>query len=1169
MKRFFVILLILVLLPTLTQAQVVAKAYSVQGSVEAQMGGSKSWVPVSKGTEFTNGDVIRTLEGSRAGLKFTGGKLVRLRENSRLRITAPEVTNEEGGKLNLINGVMHLFSRKSKKFPEVETAEVSATIRGTEFVVASENGKTSFSVMNGQVEMRNQHGSSVLNKGEKGVASKNSSPEKSLLANPLEDVQWALHYPLATNLPELQMFGEPKTLHQQRGWEELADGHYDEALTSFHGRSWQDAFGRVVVYMMAGNHHKAHHEATRLERQKNAAGSFLHAAFHLSGGSLKKAQASLAHTKEFLAHKSNPRLEAAAHAQEALIALMQNYTDSAQQHVDKALSIAPDSISGLLAKAYVEQSLRSVEDARNTLEHARELSPDNGAVLARLAEVKLGMGETASALSDAKDAAHLTPHSSYAQTVLGFAHLTRYETKEAKIAFGRAQDLNATSGLPYFGTGLAKIREGNLEEGKDDLAKAVHLEPARGLYRSYLGKAFFEAEDEDLAQEEYEMAISIDANDPTPYLYRAFNHLSQNRPIQALGDIETSIEKNNARAVYRSSSMLDRDLAVRTTSLAEVFDQIGFSEISRLEAIKSINSDYTNYSAHRLLADSYDTAFLGDAQFTEGIIADLLSPVSFNVFQNYNGFSSDASLNDYAALFDRPEHRTQVSGSWQSHDDLAEASVLQTGAFEQFGYRMGYDSSYGDGSKSNGIFTRTHTFDAALQYQPTYEDRFILQSAYKKREDDTIELGTDVEDFEVSLGSSHKLSHRSQVLTRVEYLNRNLDSFDNTVVEYADQSLIFGGMTFPLLGTDLFLDQRSDEDVTTLRGSVQWIFDTDLVDFVSGAQYLYTSGDADEDSLIVDDSLGYFSGLGRRMSSMGDYDTDSYTTYVYSTWHLSSWIDVNAGLNFTEIQLPAFDVIPPYTSGDRSDNKLSPKVGMTFYLSDETMIRSAYFQSLGISSVSDIGTIEPTLVGSFNQLMGDLPGAETENWGIGIDHKIPGEAYFGAEYVYRDIERTGVSLMPTMFTDLDTTSEYTVLRSSTSGESEREHLMKSYLYGVLSDTVTGTLDYRRELLEAIDITEKNETDRVRFGMHYFDPSRWFAFANASWIHQHLSDVDSVGTEEFWLLDTGIGYRLPKRHGVIQLVLRNLLDEEFYFDDRGRSTGIYSEFNAAIEATVNF
>ena len=207
MKRFLLFFLVS-LVPTFATAQVVATAYSVQGSVEAQMSGNTAWAPVNKGTEFANGDVIRTLAGSRAGLKFTGGKLVRLRENSKLRISAPTTGDDNSGKLNLMNGVMHLFSRKSKNFPEVETAEVSATIRGTEFVVASENGSTSFSVLNGQVEMRNQHGSAVLSKGEKGVAQKGTSPEKSLLANPLEEVQWALHYPLATNLPELKIFGD-------------------------------------------------------------------------------------------------------------------------------------------------------------------------------------------------------------------------------------------------------------------------------------------------------------------------------------------------------------------------------------------------------------------------------------------------------------------------------------------------------------------------------------------------------------------------------------------------------------------------------------------------------------------------------------------------------------------------------------------------------------------------------------------------------------------------------------------------------------------------------------------------------------------------------------------------------------------------------------------------
>jgi outer membrane receptor for monomeric catechols len=39
-----------------------------------------------------------------------------------------------------------------------------------------------------------------------------------------------------------------------------------------------------------------------------------------------------------------------------------------------------------------------------------------------------------------------------------------------------------------------------------------------------------------------------------------------------------------------------------------------------------------------------------------------------------------------------------------------------------------------------------------------------------------------------------------------------------------------------------------------------------------------------------------------------------------------------------------------------------------------------------------------------------------------------------------------------------------------------------------------------------------------------------------------------GEDQFWVLDMSIGYRLPKRLGLITIEAKNLLDENFKFQD---------------------
>src|SRR5262249_2583515 len=155
--------------------------------------------------------------------------------------------------------------------------------------------------------------------------------------------------------------------------------------------------------------------------------------------------------------------------------------------------------------------------------------------------------------------------------------------------FDQAVALDDASGLPHLGRGLALIRQNKLEEGRREIEMAVHLEPTDSLMRSYLGKAFFEEKRDHLAAKEYELARHFDPLDPPPYLYGAFEKLSEHRPVEALWDIEDSIRLNENRAVYRSRLLLDQDLAVRSASLSQVFNQVGFAEAGRSEAIKSIN----------------------------------------------------------------------------------------------------------------------------------------------------------------------------------------------------------------------------------------------------------------------------------------------------------------------------------------------------------------------------------------------------------------------------------------------------------------------------------------------------------------------------------------------------------------------------------------------------
>ena len=72
-------------------------------------------------------------------------------------------------------------------------------------------------------------------------------------------------------------------------------------------------------------------------------------------------------------------------------------------------------------------------------------------------------------------------------------------------------------------------------------------------------------------------------------------------------------------------------------------------------------------------------------------------------------------------------------------------------------------------------------------------------------------------------------------------------------------------------------------------------------------------------------------------------------------------------------------------------------------------------------------------------------------------------------------------------------------------------------------------------------------------MRYFDPSGFFAGLGVTFVRQDLeSQNDELefgeGDSNFTLVDAQIGYRLPKRFGIVTLQVSNMFDKSFDYQD---------------------
>ena len=224
----------------------IATLYSSDGIVEVKVA-SGSWQKVSAGYGLAANDLIRTGARSRAALRFADGYLVRLGQKSQIRVTPKD--NE----IAVEQGKSYFFSRKPKKFPNVRTSQVSASVRGTEFVVDVSGEQTEISVLDGVVLAANERGQVEVTHGQRAIAKTGQAPVQQIMLDSVDSVQWALYYPAILDVSDFADAMSAASPQQREGFTALSQGEVNQAKALFSGSSWVDTFGLAAASYQDGD----------------------------------------------------------------------------------------------------------------------------------------------------------------------------------------------------------------------------------------------------------------------------------------------------------------------------------------------------------------------------------------------------------------------------------------------------------------------------------------------------------------------------------------------------------------------------------------------------------------------------------------------------------------------------------------------------------------------------------------------------------------------------------------------------------------------------------------------------------------------------------------------------------------------------------------------------
>jgi tetratricopeptide (TPR) repeat protein len=1076
----------------------IGRIISVQGTVEVRREGTAAWLRAGLEHLLCRGDSIRVGSLSRAAVALANQPVVRIDQNTTLNLIS--VLPEEESLLHLVFGAAQFFSRKPRALT-VGTPYVNAAIEGTEFFIRVGPDGTLVAVFEGTVAASNARGSLDLTAGQSAMAKPGEAPEPFVMVRPRDAVQWALYYP-----PILAIQADPS----------------DPA------RRVPQAVDRAFAEGVRGNTAEAFALLEAIPESERGASYYLYrAALLLNVGRVDEAHTDI---EEALARDRSSGL---VYALRAVIAVAQNDNERALADAERAVELAPRSIPPKIALSYAQQATFQLEAARDTLLEAVDEQPQDALAWARLAEIWLALGYRSRALEAAGRAAELSPDLSLPQTVQGFAALAAFRPVTAKEAFERAIRLNSADPLAHFGLGLAEIRQSNLKKGRREIEIAVGLDPNNALLRAYLGKAYFEeratspgayldvleaqisGDGIDLAGEQFAIAKELDPKDPTPWFYDAILKQSQNRPVEALREVEEAIRLNDNRILFRSRELLDEDRAARGASLARIYDDLGFEQLGIDAAAKSLAYDPANTSAHRFLSDIYATQPRREiARVSELLQAQLLQDVNINPVQpslsetNLNIFTGGGpttpGLGEFTPLFERNQAQLNVSGEIGNNDTKAGEAIV-SGLYDRFSVSAGQFHYKTDGFRNNYSLEHNIT-DFFAQAAVTPEFNIQGEVRLRRTESGDRRLNFDPEDFDSDLEGD---------------LDEDMARFG---LRYSPSP------RSDFIGSVIYTDRRekaqtppSDSRVKdkAVQGEAAHLYNGGSWNLVTGYGYY----DVDRTKRVAVDFPGFPPFFPARTINNRTSETiRQHSGYAYSNIEFPASATWTIGFSY--------DV---YDREDYNRKIASPKLGLQWDITEDLLLRVAAFRTLKPVLTAN-RTIQPTQVAGFNQFFDDVNGTESWRYGAGLDARLTDDVAAGVEASTRDVsEPTG-----------DRTNRYV------------DH-DESQFRGYLNWTPHPEWALRGEAV--FDIFENDDDNvvpkRVRtltlpISATYFSPMGFFGGATATYVNQKVNRRNGSGIpdghDSFVVADAAIGFRLPQRRGLVSVGVQNIFDKHLNYQD---------------------
>lgn len=1137
-----------------------AKVLEVGGTVEFLPAGSANWRLCHTNEVLYPGDQLRTGPRSRAAVLLSDRTVFRMGEQSYLRIR-PEKKKRTA--LEILRGVFYFFHRDNPGEFDLQTPIVSAVVRGTEFhIEVLENNTTTLTVLDGEVEMSNDLGALSFTSGQQGVTEPGQPPRRTAVVAAHNVIQWSLYYPGVLDVDELR----------------LSDAEKEALNDSLSAYRTGDLLGALAKYP-AGRAPASASEQIYVKAIELAVGRTTNVARKVS--------------------TEDARLAALEAALEKVIAVVQTSTNTNAVVASRLREFT--TATEWMAESIYQQSQHNLQAALDAARRATDKSPDFGFAWERVAELEFGFGRIAAARRALERSIELSPRNAQAHALKGFLFAAENRINAAIASFNEAIALDAALGNAWLGRGLSRIRKGDIEAGRQDIQVAATVEPQRAAFRSYLGKAFSHTGDNQRATNELTLAMKLDPNDPTAWLYSALIKQQENRINEAVKDFEEAQNRANNRAVYRSRLLLDQDRAVSGVNLAGIYQDAGMTEVSVREAGRAVSADYSVYSSHLFLANSYN--LLRDPRqinlryetpaVSEYLVANLLAPVGAGIL------SPHVTQQEYSKLFESDRIGASSTTEYLSRGDWYWA-LSQFGTLKNSSYAIDGEYRFQNGDRPNHELEQ-YIGSVKFKQQITINDSIFVQGivahtqsgdlrqVYDPDDPNSFDPFLKVKETQTPLaliGYHHQWSPGSHTLFLGGYLE------DTLRVTTPTNGLLFLGRdefgvaavsTSPATAS---LKYRSNYDAYTAELQQIWKPESHGLVLgpgfqpvnhtliagarVQGGTFDTTSefGMSTETELYTGPIFAPISGISADASTQNVEERfQRISVYAYDNWQILNSLLLSVGVTYDYLEFPTNFRNPPVTEGREKTEKVSPKAGLVWTPLRDTTIRGAYTRALSGVSFDQSFQLEPSQVAGFNQLYrslipesveGAIAGAEFETWGVSLEQKVGRATYLGAqaEWLKSDVRRdVGVfDIREVGFLQFEASPGTTPQRLD-----YEERTLVLTINQLLGDYLSFGARYRYSqadlekdwteipaiLAPGADTDHRAILHQIYLTMLAHHPSGFFGQLESLWSQQSNQGYNpDIPGDDFWQFNVLAGFRFPRRQAELRVGLLNITDQDY-------------------------